>query len=63
MHEQEQFNKAYKFGNQSGGGAPVRDPDGNVISQHASFASIQQHGGVEYEHKPALRKSSHSPTR
>ena len=37
--EFEDFNLYYKFGNQMGGGAPMRDQSGKVVSQLGSLPS------------------------
>ena len=39
----------YRFGAlRQGGGSPIRDRNGEIISQHVPFSSLSQHnGGVE----------------
>ena len=45
------FANYYRIGARNqGGGAPIRDRDGNIIAQHNPFSSqSQQNGGVEEE--------------
>lgn len=64
--EFEEFNQYYKFGNQVGGGAPIRDKSGQVISQFGKFTnpSSHQYGSLDYPRDSRQsRQGSNSPTR
>ena len=43
------FANYYRIGGRNnGGGSPIRDREGNVVTQHVPFSSqSQQHGGME----------------
>jgi hypothetical protein len=56
------------FGRQVGGGAPIRDEVGQVVSQHVPFSSqSKKNGGIEFKNetpeKKGSRKNSYSPSR
>ena len=72
----EEFNSYYKFGNQTGGGAPIRDKSGRVLTQHPAFANqSRKNGGIEIRDDLSRQESAadlntcrrsssfHSPTR
>lgn len=50
----EEYANFYRFGARNqGGGSPIRDETGNVISNHVPFSYMsQRNGGIEYRTQP-----------
>jgi hypothetical protein len=56
------FNQYYKYGRNVGGGSPIKDARGQVISQHVPFsAQSQANGGLELNERQQFARNNNAP--